>query len=107
MRPAASAKDRTEAKYGVPWLTRSGIASHMGSGFPSGYLALPHGPGWRARICGAGDCVTMVSNDAGPALFEQRAGRIADLSVAVFQRVCGVPASMGLCNVSVTILGKA
>lgn len=96
----------TDPRYGVPWLTRSGIASHMSSGYPSGYLALPHGPGWTARICGAGGCVTMTSNDAGPALYLQRQGRIADLSVAVFESVCGVPASAGLCPVSVSIVGR-
>lgn len=96
-----------EARYGVPWLARSGIASHMGNGYPAGYLALPHGPGWRARICGAGGCVVMVSNDAGPSLAMQREGRVADLSTTVFEAVCGVPASAGLCPVSVTILGRA
>lgn len=105
--PRSGPTDRTQAKYGVPWLVRAGLASHMGGGYPSGYLALPHGPGWLARICGAGDCVVMASNDAGPSLARQREGRIADLSVTTFEKVCGVPSSLGLCEVSVTILGKA
>lgn len=79
----------------------------MGSGYPSSYLALPMGPGYLARICGAHSCVTMRSTDAGPDLAMQRAGRIADLSVAVFEEVCGVPASVGLCPVSVAILGRS
>lgn len=87
--------------------TASGIASHMGAGFPAGYLALPIGPGYFVRICGAGGCVEMRSTDAGPDLAMQREGRVADLSVAVFVKVCGVPAGLGLCQVSVTVIGRA
>lgn len=78
----------------------TGLASTYGPGF-DGYLALPAGPGHRVRICGAGGCVVAVSNDAGPSLAMQRQGRIVDLDVATFERVCGVPWAHGLCRVSV------
>ena len=80
----------------------SGVASRMGPAFPSSYLALPRGAGITVRICGAGGCVTMRSTDAGPDLAMQRAGRVADLSDAVWQAVCGLPLSAGLCKVAVT-----
>ena len=78
----------------------------MGPAWPASYLALPQGPGYLARICGPGGCVTQVSTDAGPDRAEQRAGRIADLSVATFERVCGVSWTFGLCAVSVSIIGR-
>ena len=80
----------------------TGTASTYGPGY-DGYLALPIGPGHRVRICGAGGCVVAVSNDAGPSLAMQRLGRIVDLDVATFERVCGVPWTRGLCRVSVTV----
>lgn len=86
----------------------SGIASNMGPSWPTTYLALPIGPGYVARICGPGGCVTRTSTDAGPSLAMQRPpyNRVADLSVADFEAVCGVPASFGLCQVSVTVVGR-
>jgi len=86
------------------WTAAAGVASHMGPRYAAWYLALPQGRGVLARICGAGGCVTMRSTDAGPDKATQRRGRIADLSMSVFVRVCGVPASAGLCRVSVRIL---
>jgi len=87
------------------WTRRTGNVSHMGYAFPPSYLALPHGRGVRARICGPRGCVTMTSTDAGPAKYMQRAPyyRIADLSVAAFWRVCGSP-RLGLCRATVTVL---
>lgn len=87
--------------------TAAGKASHMGDGFAASYLALPIGEGYFVRIVGPGGHVEMCSTDAGPDLQMQREGRVADLSVAVFTHVCGVPASMGLCQVTVAILGRA
>lgn len=78
-----------------------GIASRMGLGFPPSYLALPGGRGATVTVCGAGGCATIRSTDAGPDLAMQRAGRVADLSDAVWARVCGLPLSAGLCRVSV------
>ena len=102
-RPAAvrlrAAVSPTVSKAGVPEST-TGTASTYGPGF-DGYLALPSGPGHKVRICGAGGCVVAVSNDAGPSLAMQRQGRIVDLDVATFERVCGVPWTRGLCHVSV------
>ena len=81
----------------------SGIASTYGPGW-DGWLALPAGPGIRVRVCGAGGCVVRVSNDAGPDLAMQRAGRIVDLDVPDFEHVCGVPWTRGLCRVTVEVL---
>lgn len=84
---------------------REGIASTYGPGW-DGWIALPEGPGWRVYVCGAGGCLTLVSNDAGPDLANQRAGRVIDLDVPSFVAICGVPWRMGLCPVSVTYLGR-
>jgi hypothetical protein len=75
----------------------------MGSGFGHRYLALPGGPGIRVRICAA-RCLVMTSTDAGPALFEQRAGRIADLNEWAWSYVSGLPLSRGLAHVTVEYL---
>ena len=83
-----------------------GTASHVGYGYGRLYLALPEHrwgrPGIRVRICGAGGCIDRTSTDAGPSLAMQRAGRIADLNAWDFETVCGIPASRGLCTVTVT-----
>jgi hypothetical protein len=79
----------------------SGIASYVAASYGPRYLALPVGPGHRVEICGAGGCVTRTSNDAGPDLEMQRAGRIADLSLADWEHVCGLPALRGTCPVTV------
>jgi len=79
-----------------------GLASHMGHGVPADYLALPWGSGVAVEICGPAACVRMRSTDAGPSLAMQRRGRVADLSVAVFERVCGCSSELGLVPVVVT-----
>jgi hypothetical protein len=80
-----------------------GIASFVGSRYGPRYLALPGGPGHRVTVCGRAGCVQRTSTDAGPALFLQRAGRVADLSRADFARVCGCsPELVGLTRVIVT-----
>lgn len=81
-----------------------GTASHYGSSCLEGCLALPIGPGHRVRVCGAGGCITRVSNDAGPSLAMQRQGRIVDLARNDFERVCGLPWTAGLCRVTVEYL---
>lgn len=79
-----------------------GIASFVGPKYGSAYLALPAGRGITATICAGPRCVTRVSTDAGPALFLQRRGRIADLSYADFRRLCVCdPYVVGLIHVSV------
>jgi hypothetical protein len=72
----------------------------MGYGYGPTYLALPQGPGKTVTICGPKGCVRRTSTDAGPDKAMQRAGRVADLNVYDFQKVCGPP-SMGLCRVTV------
>ncbi len=88
-------------------VVRSGIASTYGAGWSEWWVALPEGPGWLFRVCGAGGCRTLISHDAGPDRAMQRIGRIVDLPPGAFAAVCGVPISYGLCNVTVTILGRA
>lgn len=78
-----------------------GIATWMPERFGVGYLALPGGRGIRVRICGAGGCVTMTSTDAGPSLAGQRMGRVADIGVRTWERVCRLPRSRGVCWVTV------
>lgn len=88
--------------------TRSGLASTYGSGWSEWWVALPDGPGWRFRVCGPGGCRELVSHDAGPDRQMQREGRIVDLPVGAFEDVCGVSDwRVGLCPVTVTILGRA
>jgi hypothetical protein len=82
-----------------------GIASTYGPGW-DGWIAWPAGPGWRLRVCGPGDCVTVVTTDAGPDLAMQRAGRVVDLDVRTFERVAGAPWTIGLTKVILTVLGR-
>jgi len=86
-------------------VTREGIASTYGEGW-DGWIAWPGGPGYRLRVCGAGGCRTVTSNDAGPDRAMQRRGRIIDLDVPTFEHVCGVPWRYGLCPVVVTVLRR-
>lgn len=90
----------TSAPRSLEAVSRQGIASWVG-GYGRDYLALPWGRGIRATICGPGGCWTGVSTDVGP---DQRVhpDRVADLSPEVFEQVCGVPRSYGLCQVTVT-----
>jgi hypothetical protein len=87
---------------------REGFISHMGAGYPRWYLALPCKHGnvrchLTVRLCGPADCVTIRQTDYGPSqrLFPDR---IADVSPWLFERLCGVPASFGLCNGSWTVV---
>jgi hypothetical protein len=78
--------------------TRTGLASTYGPGY-----AIPEGPGHLVSVCGPADCITRTSNDAGPSLAMQRAGRVVDLNVADFEQVCGCAWTAGLVRVRVTI----
>lgn len=108
-RPVAATKPRGTARplSAGTAVVRQGLASTYGPRFSEHWVALPDGPGWRFRVCGAGGCRELVSTDAGPDRAMQRQGRIVDLPVGAFEDVCGVPWTMGLCNVTVTILGRA
>jgi hypothetical protein len=78
----------------------AGTASTYGPAFGPGWLALPEGAGIRVRVCGPATCIERVSNDAGPDLAMQRAGRIVDLSVRDFELVCGCSWQRGLVPVT-------
>ena len=80
----------------------AGQASWMPERYGARYLALPAGPGHRVRICGAGGCAVMTSNDSGPDRAMQRAGRVADIGVLAWEAICGLPRSAGPCRVTVT-----
>ena len=67
------------------------------------YLAIPVGPGHRVRVCGPALCLTLRSNDAGPTLAMQRQGRIADLAVGLWERICGVDRRFGGCPGTITL----
>ncbi len=87
-------------------VVRAGLASNYGPAFSEWWVALPDGPGWRFTVCGPAACRTLVSTDSGPDRAMQRQGRIVDLPVGAFSAVCGAPWTMGLCQVSVTLIGK-
>lgn len=81
-----------------------GTASTYGSGY-AGFLALPEGPGYKVKVTGPGGSIIRVSNDAGPSLEMQRAGRIIDLNSADFNIVCGCNwETKGLVDVKVEYL---
>lgn len=86
-------------------LPAAGVASFVAPGYGARYLALPGGAGTRVRVCGPAACVVRTSTDAGPDLAMQRAGRIADLSLVDFRRVCGCdPWAVGLVRVTLEML---
>lgn len=80
-----------------------GIASWMPARFGADYLALPEGRGYTVRICAA-RCELVTSTDAGPSRAMQRQGRVADIGVELWERICGLPRSRGLCRVSIDYL---
>lgn len=84
--------------------SRSGDISHMGdTPVPRNYLAIPCRTkanvicGLTVRLCGPADCVTLRQTDYGPS---QRIhpDRIADVHPRMFERLCGLDASRGLCS---------
>jgi hypothetical protein len=85
-------------------VTRSGTIWWASESFGPSYLALPIGPGHTVRLCGPAGCLVMRSTDAGPALFRQREGRIADLAVDKFEQICGVSRRFGSCPGSWTVV---
>jgi hypothetical protein len=74
---------------------RTGNITHMGAGYPADYLAIPIGPGHTVTLCGPAECLVLTSTDAGPSRASLEDGRIADVSVQLFERLCKCPASRG------------
>jgi hypothetical protein len=87
---------------------RQGIWAYADASHGPRYLAIPEGRNWQVRVCGPAACLDRLSTDAGPELWLQKPphDRIGDLSAAMFEEVCGVPISLGLCPGSYTILGR-
>jgi hypothetical protein len=81
--------------------TYQGIASQAGESHGPNYLAMREPRGTKARICGAGDCMT----DYGPSA-RIRPKRVADIAVGHWERITGLPRSRGLGQVTVTILSR-
>lgn len=90
-----------------PRVGREGEITHIGDDhpWPEDYLAIPLGPGVQVRICGPAACADMVSTDAGPNRQKLLEGVIADVSWQRFETLCGVPARMGGCPGSWTVIG--
>ncbi len=86
---------------------REGLVTHMGAGYPAEYLAVPLGPGVRVTICGPRTCLTLTSTDAGPNRASLRAGRIADVSIPLFRRLCGCSETRGYFRGSWRVGGPA
>jgi hypothetical protein len=85
--------------------TYQGIASQAGESHGPNYLAMREPRGTKARICGAGDCMTLTVNDYGPSA-RIRPRRVADIAVGHWERITGLPRSRGLGQVTVTILSR-
>ena len=83
----------------IYYKVKYGIASTYGPGY-AGLFALPEGRGIKVEVCGPGGCIIRCSNDAGPDLAMQRAGRIIDLNLADFEAIGG-SLMAGLINVRV------
>jgi hypothetical protein len=86
-------------------VTYQGIASQADESHGPNYLAMREPRGTRARICGAGDCMTLTVNDYGPSA-RIRPRRVADIAVGHWERITGLPRSRGLGQVTVTILSR-
>lgn len=102
---APTAISGRELVWPALWAGVTGTVSHYGwdSRYDS-YVALPwpYGDGWRVRVCSM-QCWEGVSTDTGP---ERRLHRVADLGRPIWEHVCGVPASFGLCVAHVQVFGK-
>lgn len=80
--------------------TRQGIIAWAAPSHGPRYLAIPAGPGHDVVVC-AVRCLRLISTDAGPDRAMQRAGRIGDLAVELWEHVCDVPRSAGLCEATI------
>lgn len=104
-RPAVATL-RPPATPSLQLVTRQGDLAWADESHGPGYLAIPIGPGYRVRVCGPAACVVMRSTDAGPNHERLEAGRIADVAVGTWERICGVPRRFGLCPGSWTVVGR-
>jgi len=87
--PQTQQTPKTQPKPKIKFYkTKYGKATTYGPGY-RGYLALPEGGGILVEVCGPAGCILRRSNDAGPSLSGQRAGRIIDLDVNDFEAICG------------------
>ena len=93
----------TTAPPAETWTRQGSIAWADPSHGPA-YLAIPLGPGHLVEVCGPRGCLRLVSTDAGPDLEMQRAGRIADLAVGLWERIAGVGRGQGLTVGSWTVV---
>ena len=98
-REASSAASGNPSRSAIPLeaITRQGTLWFADESFGVAYLAIPIGPGHRVRVCGIADCVELVSTDAGPSQERQRDGRIADVAVGLWERICGLERRYGGC----------
>jgi len=94
---AASGNPSRAVPHALEEITRQGTLWWAAESFGAAYLAIPIGPGHRVTVCGPADCVELVSTDAGPDLERQREGRIADVAVGLWERICGVDRRFGGC----------
>jgi hypothetical protein len=85
--PTAKPKPKPKQQFTF-YKTRYGKATTYGPGY-GGYLALPEGGGILVEVCGPVGCILRRSNDAGPSLASQRAGRVVDLNIRDFEIICG------------------
>ena len=97
LRDQSDAAGRVRASVG-----RQGLIAWADLG--PAYLAIPLGPGHRVTICGPGGCLETVSTDAGPNRAMLKTGRIADLAPGLWEVVCGLPRSRGLCEGTWTVV---
>ena len=91
---------------------REGVISHMGPGYGADYLALPcKTPAnthcrLTVELCGPARCRVMTQSDYGPS---QRIhpDRIADVSEATFEYLCGCDSSRGVMRGSWRVVDPA
>lgn len=74
---------------------REGTIWYADASYPDDYLAIPIGPGIRVQVCGPARCLSLVSTDAGPNRAMLLRGRIADVSIPLFRRLCSCSESRG------------
>lgn len=97
--PKPSPAPRPTGRIGSAIAASRGTAS-WGYGWSGVVTRFPRGT--RIRVCGALGCWSGRSVGYGP---QASTGRIADLSRAVFARICGDP-GIGLCPVLLEVLGS-
>ena len=84
--------------------TLRGEASWVRASLGSAYLAARLPLGTSVPVCGPRACTTGIDMDWGPNR-KRHPERIVDLSRRRFARICGDPVALGVCDVTLTILG--